>query len=287
MEIVHTIEQIRQYVNSARSRGLIIGFVPTMGALHEGHGSLIKAAKSQCGYVVVSIFVNPTQFGPSEDYNRYPRTFDADTAYCRNLGADAVFAPSAQEMYPAEQLTWVQLEKLTDYLCGASRPGHFRGVATVCTKLFNIIQPDIAFFGQKDAQQAVVIRRMIQDLNIPIQICVCPIVREPDGLAMSSRNRYLSPVERRQALCLYNALTACRSQIAAGRRNVKQLIELMSSIIANSGGRIDYISIVDPQTLQPLERIEQKALIALAVYIGSTRLIDNLLIDLNNPILPV
>lgn len=287
MEIVHTIEQIRQYVNSARSRGLIIGFVPTMGALHEGHGSLIKAAKSQCGYVVVSIFVNPTQFGPSEDYNRYPRTFDADTAYCRNLGADAVFAPSAQEMYPAEQLTWVQLEKLTDHLCGASRPGHFRGVATVCTKLFNIIQPDIAFFGQKDAQQAVVIRRMIQDLNIPVQICVCPIVREPDGLAMSSRNRYLSPVERRQALCLYNALTACRSQIAAGRKNVKQLIELMTSIIANSGGRIDYISIVDPQTLQPLERIEQKALIALAVYIGSTRLIDNLLIDLNNPILPV
>ncbi|HOL31396.1 MAG TPA: pantoate--beta-alanine ligase [Anaerohalosphaeraceae bacterium] len=282
MEIIHTIEQIRQCVKAARNRNLTVGLVPTMGALHEGHGSLIIAAKKQCGYVVISIFVNPTQFGPSEDYNRYPRTFDADAAYCRNLGVDAVFAPSVEQMYPAEQLVWVHPEKLTDHLCGASRPGHFRGVATVCTKLFNIVQPDIAYFGQKDAQQAVVIRRMVQDLNIPIQICVCPIIREPDGLAMSSRNRYLSPAERRQALCLYNALTACRSRIAAGQRNAKLLIDLMAGIIADSGGRIDYISIVDPHTLEPLEYIEQTALVALAVHIGNTRLIDNLLIDLNN-----
>ncbi|MCI0499243.1 MAG: pantoate--beta-alanine ligase [Planctomycetales bacterium] len=287
MVTLHTIEQIRQAVQNARRQGRTIGFVPTMGALHEGHGSLIKAAQRQCGCVVVSIFVNPTQFGPAEDFSRYPRTLETDAAYCQKLGVDIIFAPCAEEMYPHEQLAWVQIEKLTAGLCGAARPGHFRGVATVCAKLFNCVQPDIAYFGQKDAQQAAVICRMVHDLNMPLKICVCPIIREPDGLAMSSRNRYLSADERRRALCLYHALQTCREQIVAGQRQVNRLTEAMHQIVERNQGRVDYISIIDPQTLEPLIHIERKALVALAVYIGQTRLIDNLLLDLNdleNPI---
>lgn len=283
MRIVHTINEVRQITSAARKQKSRIGFVPTMGALHAGHGSLIEAAKAECDFVVVSIFVNPTQFGPGEDFQQYPRTLDSDTAYCEQLGVDLVFAPSADEMYPAEQLTWVDTEKLTDRLCGASRPGHFRGVTTVCTKLFNIVQPDIAYFGQKDAQQAVVIRRMVQDLNLPLEIRVCPIVREDDGLAMSSRNKYLSADERSRAVCLYQALTHCQSQIATGQTQTAPLIAEIQRIVENRQGRIDYISIVDPESLEPLEQIEQKALILLAVYIGKVRLIDNLLIDLNTP----
>ena len=250
-----------------------------MGALHAGHGSLIEAAADETDFVVVSIFVNPTQFGPGEDLDTYPRTFEVDAAFCEKLGADLVFAPSADEMYPDEQITWVEVEKLTDSLCGANRPGHFKGVTTVCAKLFNIVQPDIAYFGQKDAQQALVIQRMVGDLNMPMKIRICPIIRESDGLAMSSRNQYLSPEERKRALCLHQALTACKEKINAGQRNAIELIAEMEQIIKESNGEIDYITITDPQTLKPIETIEHKALIALAVKIGQTRLIDNILIN--------
>jgi len=258
-----------------------------MGYLHEGHASLIDASHRDNDRTVVSDFVNPMQFGPAEDFDKYPRSLQADTAYCEQLGADLVFVPSPQEMYPNEQLTWVNTEKLTDGLCGASRPGHFRGVSTVCAKLFNIVAADIAYFGQKDAQQSAVIERMVRDLNMPLTICVCPIIREDDGLAMSSRNRYLSTDERRRALCLFQALTLCRRKIAEGQLSTAPLIEAMKEIIERNQGRIDYISIVNPQTLEPLEKIERHALILLAVYIGNTRLIDNFVIDLNNLQKPV
>ncbi len=281
MQLIHTIQEIRQAIDPLKRQGKRIGFVPTMGALHAGHGSLVEAARSECDVVVVSIFVNPTQFGPGEDFEKYPRTLETDAAYCERVGADMVFAPSAEEMYPQPQMSWVDVETLTDTLCGASRPGHFRGVTTVCAKLFNIVAPDIAYFGQKDAQQAMVIRRMVRDLNMPLAIWVCPIVREPDGLAMSSRNKYLSADERERALCLYRALMDCQSRVAAGQRQSKALADTMRQIIEKQQGAIDYISIVDPETLEPVEAIEHKALVLLAVNIGHTRLIDNLLIDLN------
>ena len=282
MEVVNSIEDVRQVVRQVRMAGKTIGLVPTMGALHAGHGSLIKAAVKECDYVVVTIFVNPTQFGPGEDLQKYPRTLEADAAFCEKLGADLLFAPSADEMYPEEQLTWVEVEKLTKGLCGANRPGHFKGVTTVCAKLFNIVQADIAYFGQKDAQQAAVIRRMVSDLNLPLQICICPIVREADGLAMSSRNQYLSSDERKRVLCLYKALKVCREKVEDGQRDTNTLIDKMRAIVEHDQGQIDYISIVDPETLEPLKRVTDRALIALAVHIGSTRLIDNILIDLNN-----
>lgn len=282
MEIVHTIEQVRQAVREARQADKTIGLVPTMGALHAGHGSLIEAAVKEADFVVVTIFVNPTQFGPGEDLDIYPRTLETDAAFCEKLDVDVIFAPSADQIYPSEQLIWVEVEKLTDGLCGANRPGHFKGVTTVCAKLFNIVGADIAYFGQKDAQQAAVIRRMVKDLTLPLQIRVCPIVRETDGLALSSRNRYLSADERKRALCLYKALTACRDQVAEGIYDVNSLIAIMKAIIERDGGRIEYISIVDTGTLQPLSRIEKKALVALAVHIGDTRLIDNIIINLNN-----
>ncbi|MHC5082431.1 MAG: pantoate--beta-alanine ligase [Planctomycetota bacterium] len=280
MKIVHKIEEVRTEVAKSRKADKKIGLVPTMGALHAGHGSLIEAAVAECDYVIVTIFINPTQFAPSEDMDKYPRTLDADTALCEKLGASLFFAPSADVMYPDPQLSWVDVEKLTDHLCGASRPGHFRGVTTVCTKLFNITTPDIAYFGQKDAQQALVIRRMVADLNTPLEIKVCPIIREPDGLAMSSRNQYLSTDQRKRALCLNQALTACKEQIEAGQRNASILIAEMESIIQKAKGDIDYITITDPQTLEPIETIKNKALIALAVKIGQTRLIDNVIIEL-------
>lgn len=283
MRVIHTIQEVRQIILPMKKQGARVGFVPTMGALHAGHGSLIEAAVKECDLVVVSIFVNPTQFGPGEDFEKYPRTLQSDAAYCEQLGVDLVFAPSPQEMYPTEQLTWVDTEKLTDRLCGAVRPGHFRGVTTVCTKLFNIVAPDVAFFGQKDAQQATVIQRMVVDLNQPLEIRVCPIVREDDGLAMSSRNKYLSTDQRQRALCLYRALMQCQSQAGEGETETAGLIEAMRQIIEQQQGKVDYISIVDPQTLEPVEDIAPKALVLLAVYIGPTRLIDNLLIDLNRP----
>jgi len=288
MEIVETIAGVRRHVAQARRRALAVRLVPTMGALHAGHASLIEAARRGGGYVVVSIFVNPTQFGPNEDFDRYPRDLEADADLCRRLGVDLVFAPSAAEMYPRPNLTWVDVEKITEPLCGASRPGHFRGVATVCTKLFNIVQPDVAYFGQKDAQQAVVIRRMVADLNLPLEVVICPIVREPDGLAMSSRNRYLDGGQRRDATLLYQALCAARRRFDQGERAVDRLTETMREVLARSPAvDVEYAEIVDAETLEPLTTVDRRALAALAVRIGSTRLIDNTILDLNDPSAPV
>jgi pantoate--beta-alanine ligase len=280
VKVVKKKEQIRKIVSEAGLAGKKIGFVPTMGALHEGHLSLIKAAKKQTDFVVVSIFVNPAQFGPGEDLAKYPRPFDADIKACKNSGVDVVFAPSDKEMYPEKNLTWVNVEKLSEPLCGKSRPGHFRGVATVCAKLFNIVQPDIAFFGQKDAQQVVVIQRMIADLNMPLRIVVCPTVREKDGLAASSRNKYLNARGRKDAVLLYAALQEAEILIGMGMRKSSALIKEMKKILKISKRiKIEYISITDAQTLDELDRIKGKVLIALAVKIGSTRLIDNIILD--------
>jgi pantoate--beta-alanine ligase len=268
-------------IAGAKSAGKSVGFVPTMGALHEGHFSLIRVAGQQCGFVVVSIFVNPTQFGPGEDIDKYPRPFDADIKACRDLGVDVVFAPMDQQMYPQKNLTWVNVEKLSEPLCGRSRPGHFRGVAAVCAKLFNIVQPDIAFFGQKDAQQAIIAQRMVADLNMPLKIVVCPTIREIDGLAMSSRNRYLTARQRKDAVLLYAALQKAEVFIAAGQRKSSELISEMEKILKISRQiKVDSISIVDAQTLDELDEVKGKVLIALAVKIGDTRLIDNVVVNL-------
>ena len=284
MDDVKTIQQVRDAVAAARKQGKSVGFVPTMGALHAGHGSLIETCRSECGFVIVSIFVNPAQFGPGEDLAEYPRTIEADSEYCKNLDVDLLFAPDVEEMYPQDNFTWVDVEKITDGLCGPFRQSHFRGVATVCAKLFNIVCPDIAYFGQKDAQQAVVIRKMVADLNFPLQIRLCPTIREPDGLAASSRNRYLSPQQRSDALCLYRALKVCSDLVRGGNLECGRLVEAMYKVIRRSPlASPEYITIVHPDTLAPLKRIQSRAIAALAVRIGNTRLIDNLLIDLNNP----
>ena len=281
MQLLKTIKEIRVAVAQARRQGKTIGFVPTMGALHAGHSSLIQKARAGCGCIVVSIFVNPTQFGPTEDFGHYPRTLEEDTRLCESLRVDCVFAPSVEEMYPQKNLTWVDVEQLTAGLCGASRPGHFRGVTTVCAKLFHIVLPDKAYFGQKDAQQAVVIRRMVEDLNFPMEVIVCPTVREADGLAISSRNRYLSPEQRRQAVCLYQALCRCKEQVQQGTISSRELIEQMNQIVSKAGAQAEYISIVDSRTLQSMESLTADALVALACRGGTTRLIDNMLIFLN------
>ncbi|MBM4103563.1 MAG: pantoate--beta-alanine ligase [Planctomycetes bacterium] len=283
MQLLKTIKEVRDAVAAARRQGKIIGLVPTMGALHAGHGSLIQKARADCSFVVVSIFVNPTQFGPTEDFNKYPRTLDTDTRLCESLGVDCIFAPLAEEMYPQRNLTWVDVEQMTKGLCGASRPGHFQGVATVCAKLFHIVQPDRVYFGQKDAQQAAVICRMVTDLNFPMEIIVCPTVRERDGLAMSSRNRYLSSEQRKQAVCLYQALCGCRKMVEQGIISTSQLIAQINQVITTAGVQVEYISIVDAQTLQPMTSLTADALVALACRVGTTRLIDNMLIFLNPP----
>ena len=280
MEVLKQISDVRKAVAAARAEGERIGLVPTMGDLHAGHISLVSAARSRTDFVVVSVFVNPTQFGPSEDYGKYPRDLARDTKLCQNNGVDILFAPSAAEMYPDENITWVSVEKLAAPLCGASRPGHFRGVATVCTKLFNIVQPDIAFFGRKDAQQAIIIKRMVEDLNMPLGIEVCPTVREPDGLAMSSRNRYLSPRERDDAVAIYTALRRCADSLEKGEVDATALAaEICSTIGKTPSARIEYVGIMNAADLQPARRIEGPTLVAVAVWIGSTRLIDNLIFD--------
>ena len=223
MEIVKTTESVRVLVKAARSEGKKVGIVPTMGALHVGHISLIEAAVKECDFVVVSIFVNPTQFGEGEDFEKYPRPLEADLDICRKGGVDVVFLPTSEQMYPTENITWVNVEKLTDTLCGESRPGHFRGVTTVCAKLFNIVGPDAAFFGQKDAQQTVVIKRMVADLNIPVEIVVCPTVREGEGLAVSSRNKYLTEEQKKDAALIYKSLQKCREMIEAGTTDTGQI----------------------------------------------------------------
>ncbi|NLH43646.1 MAG: pantoate--beta-alanine ligase [Planctomycetes bacterium] len=280
MPIAKTIARIREYVAQARAAGKTVGFVPTMGALHAGHASLIEAAARRCDYVVVSIFVNPTQFGPGEDLEKYPRPFEKDVQVCERCGAHAIFAPSAEEMYPRKNSTWVTVEKLTEPLCGRFRPGHFRGVTTVCTKLFNIVGADVAFFGQKDAQQATVIRRMVADLNMPLEIVVCPTVREPDGLAMSSRNQYLSPQERSQAPVIYRALQRCGEMIKAGEQNAAKITEGMSEVLRQVPAlQVEYVSIVDAESLEPCDRVRGQVLVAVAARLGSTRLIDNIRVD--------
>jgi len=278
MELAKTIKSVRSLVKAARSKDKKIGFVPTMGALHIGHILLIEAARKNTDFVVVSIFVNPTQFGPGEDFEKYPRPLDADLEICKKAGADVVFAPSAKEMYPAENLTWVNVEKLAAPLCGCSRPGHFRGVATVCAKLFNIVAPDTAFFGQKDAQQVAVVKKMAADLNIPLEIVVCPTVREKNGLAISSRNRYLTAQEKKDAASIYKSLRKCEQMVKQGIRETEPIIAGMRKILSPVCS-IEYISIVDAQTLQNLDKIAGPAIAAVAVKIGSTRLIDNILID--------
>jgi len=282
MEVSETIESVRELVKAARIEGKRVGLVPTMGALHIGHISLIEAAVKECNFVVVSIFVNPTQFGPGEDFENYPRPVEADLEICRKFGADVVFMPKPEVMYAGENLTWVKVEKLTGSLCGRNRPVHFRGVTTVCTKLFNIIGPDAAYFGQKDAQQSIVIKRMAADLNMPLEIVVCPTVREPDGLAVSSRNKYLTDKQRQEATCLYESLQKCRQMIDAGTRAAQEIISEMRGILSRpSSAKIDYVSIVDAETLRDVDEIAGKVLTAVAVKIGDARLIDNILIDLS------
>jgi pantoate--beta-alanine ligase len=282
MEVAKTTESVRNLIKAARGKGKKIGFVPTMGALHIGHISLIEKAKQQTDFVVVSIFVNPTQFGPSEDFEKYPRPFEADLEICKKAGVDIVFAPSSQELYKRDNLTWVNVEKLTEKLCGQSRPGHFRGVTTVCAKLFNIVAPDIAFFGQKDAQQAIVIKRMVADLNMPVEIIVCPTVRQADGLAVSSRNQYLTEREKKDATYIYKSLEECRKLIDSGTTDSKAITVQMRKILNQAPSiKIEYISIVDAETLQTIDSIAGRVLIAIAVKIGSTRLIDNILVDVN------
>ena len=280
MEVAKTIEEVRSLVSNARSEGSKIGLVPTMGALHIGHISLIEAADKDCDFVAVSIFVNPTQFGPGEDFEKYPRPLEADLEICRKAHVDVVFAPEPEQMYPAKNITWVNVEKLTEPLCGRSRPGHFRGVTTVCAKLFNIVAPDAAYFGQKDAQQAIVIKRMAADLNMPLEIVICPTVREPNGLAISSRNQYLSEQQKKDAANIYKSLQTCRRLIDAGTTETRQIIAEMQKILQQiPSGQIEYISIVDAETLESIEKIAGEVLAAVAVRIGTTRLIDNILVD--------
>lgn len=277
MQILRRVDEARGFSRLCRASGERLALVPTMGYLHAGHISLIAAARERAQRVVVSIFVNPTQFGPTEDLARYPRDFERDRAMCQEAGVDAIFHPGVEEMYPAGYATRVTVEgPLTAGLCGASRPGHFAGVATVVAKLFTICEPDVAVFGQKDAQQAAVIRRMTADLNLPVDIVVAPIVREADGLAMSSRNVYLSPEERAQATALHGALQAAEASVSRGEREARKILDTVRSVLSKAPlGRVDYAELVDAQTLEPVSMLERPALLALAVFFGRTRLIDN------------
>ena len=280
MKILSNITETGAACRCERAKGGRLGLVPTMGALHEGHLSLVRAAKAQCDTIVVSLFVNPTQFGPTEDLAKYPRSFDRDCELLEREGVDILFAPSTEEMYRKGEGTWVVVEGLSEKLDGRSRPGHFRGVTTVVSKLFHIIEPDVAFFGQKDAAQSAIIRRLARDLNFPVEIVICPIVREPDGLAMSSRNAYLNPDERQRALALHRSLSRVEDEFRAGQRTAAKLIAAATKVfVPEPQIRLDYFEIVDPDTLDPVERIEHLALAAVAAYVGSTRLIDNLILN--------
>lgn len=274
---INEITETRRIIKEAKREGKSVGFVPTMGFLHEGHISLIRKAKEENDFVVVSIFVNPTQFGPNEDYTSYPRDFDRDAQLCEEAGTDLIFYPTPEMMYPANYSTYVNVEGLTDGLCGASRPGHFQGVATVVAKLFNIVTPDRAYFGQKDAQQVAVLERMTKDLNFDIEIVPCPIVREADGLAMSSRNTYLVGEERKAALVLSKSLNLASESIQSGERSAEKIFDQMKALIEGEPlAKIDYIEIVSAETLKPIKTIAGDVLIALAVKVGKPRLIDNM-----------
>jgi len=280
VQICRTVKEIRAFVQQVRSRGGSVGLVPTMGYFHQGHLALMRRARESCDAVVVSIFVNPLQFGPQEDFARYPRDFARDAAMAEEAGVAAVFAPSAEEMYPSGFATHVEVGGLTDCLCGLSRPGHFRGVATVVAKLFNIVRPDRAFFGQKDAQQLLVVRRLAADLNMDLEIVVVPTVREADGLAMSSRNVYLEPEQRRAAVVLYQSLREAEEMVRGGERDagrVRRKIEEMIAAVPEA--RIDYVEIRSLPALEPVQELDAPALLALAVRFGTTRLIDNTVLN--------
>ena len=277
--IVESIAEIRALVAAARKEGKSIGFVPTMGALHAGHLELMKEARKLCDLVVVSIFVNPTQFGPNEDFDAYPRTWDEDVAACRSVGVDAVFHPPARELYPDGWGTWVEVAGVTDKLCGKSRPMHFRGVATVVTKLFNIIQPDKAFFGQKDAQQVIVLKKMVRDLNMFHEIIMVPIVRDADGLAKSSRNAYLSPEQRQAALVLHQGLSKALVMVEAGERDIATIkAAVLRHIQSAALAEVEYVELYSFPGLTEMILLDQTALLAVAVRFGSTRLIDNMIL---------
>ena len=281
--LVSTIAEVRQAVGQARDRNLKLGLVPTMGALHAGHASLIRAARAQSGFVVVSIFVNPTQFGPGEDFSRYPRTLEADLDVCRREGVDLVFAPAAETMYPADFHTYVEVHDLQDVLCGPSRPGHFRGVATVVCKLFNIVQPDVAYFGQKDFQQARIIQQLVGDLNLPLEVRICPTIREADGLALSSRNRYLNGEQRSHATVLYRSLQEVKAAVEKGERDPVALQRhLAERITATPGAILDYAEVRSAETLRTQPRLQGDVLVAVAVKFGGTRLIDNVLLQVSD-----
>ena len=280
MKLCHTIDEMRATRHAARRKGKTVGLVPTMGALHEGHLSLVRMARAQCDLVVVSIFINPLQFGPHEDLAKYPRNFDRDRDLLEREGVEVIFAPTVEEMYPAGAITYVTVEALSDRLCGRSRPGHFRGVTTVVSKLFHIVEPDRAFFGQKDAAQSVIIRRMVRDLDIPVQVVIGPIVREPDGLAMSSRNAYLDASQRLSALVLHRSLLAVQERFDRGERKVQALIEAGKQVFSEDPSvRLDYLEIVDPETLDPVDDLSQRALVAVAAFVGKARLIDNVVLS--------
>ena len=280
MKVVSTIEEVRAYVKTWRKEGKSIGFVPTMGYLHEGHGSLIQKARENNDKVVVSIFVNPMQFGPTEDLASYPRDLEKDSAFCASLGADLIFHPEPEEMYQEGFCSYVDMDVLTKELCGLSRPVHFRGVCTVVSKLFHIVMPDRAYFWQKDAQQLAIIRRMVKDLNMDLEIVGCPIIREADGLAKSSRNTYLSKEERKAALCLSRSIRLGQSLVEQGETNAKKVLEAMKVEIQKEPlAKIDYIKCVNGLTMQQVETIKAPILVAMAVYIGKTRLIDNFIVE--------
>lgn len=273
METLPTIEAVRAWRGSGE-----LGFVPTMGALHEGHASLVRRSAAENARTLVSIFVNPTQFGPNEDLAKYPRTLEADLKLCEQAGADAVFTPTREMMYPPGFCSWVTVEGLGDRLCGASRPGHFRGVTTVVAKLFHIVGPKRAYFGQKDAQQALILRRMVRDLDMPLELIVCPIVREPDGLAMSSRNRYLSEDERRRAVGISKALFEAQRMFEAGTRTAAVLRGQLIITLDEYVDKLDYAELVSADTLQPVIEISGPTLVAVAAWVGGTRLIDNVIV---------
>ena len=279
MQQIETVGGMKVACRSVTQTGKRLGLVPTMGALHEGHLSLVRAAKSQSDVVAVSIFVNPLQFGPTEDFAKYPRTLDRDVALLQQLGVDLVFVPSVAEMYPPGAKTHVEVSDLSRRLDGGSRPGHFRGVTTVVCKLLETVRPDRAFFGQKDASQVAVLRTMVRDLDMDVEIVVCPIVREADGLAMSSRNAYLNGAQRQQALVLSRSLQQVKSAVGAGERDAEKLAAIgTGTITAEPGVRLDYFAIVDPNTLEPLRDVSRGALVAVAAWVGPTRLIDNILL---------
>lgn len=280
MRVIRSVKSIQQFIKRAKLAGKTVGFVPTLGALHDGHRSLLRRCRRENDIAALSIFVNPGQFGPGEDFKKYPRRERADKKLAKKEKVDIIFIPTEKEMYPEGYLTYIEVERMTQGLCGISRPGHFKGVTTVVGKLLNIIMPDVLYLGQKDAQQVAVVTRMARDLNFPVLVKTCPTVREADGLAMSSRNQSLSAGQRKEAAVLYRSLKEARQGVAAGNRLATVIVgKIRSRIARESSGRIDYIECVDADTFTPLKRIQGKAIVALAVWFGKTRLIDNIIVQ--------